>query len=120
MEALEKAVWDELKTVFDPEIPVNIVDLGLVYSCAITPAEGGERVDIRMTLTAPGCPVSQQIKAEIEQKLSKIAGVVATSVEVVFDPPWNPSKMSEAAKLQLGLDFDSGSESGPQGFPILG
>jgi probable FeS assembly SUF system protein SufT len=103
----EDAVWAELRTVFDPEIPVNIVDLGLIYACVITPLqELGNRIDIKMTLTAPGCGMADVLKADVERKLSRLPGVEQVSVEVVFDPPWDSSRISEAAKLQLGLDLD--------------
>jgi len=106
-ELSEKSVRDQLKTVFDPEIPVNIVDLGLVYSCALAAlAEGGTRVDAKMTMTAPGCGMANVLKADVEGKLSRIPGVKEVHVEVVFDPPWTPARMSDAAKLQLGLDTD--------------
>jgi probable FeS assembly SUF system protein SufT len=105
----EEAVWGELKSVFDPEIPVNIVDLGLIYSCAITPLQDfGNRIEIKMTLTAPGCGMAGVLKEDVERKLARLPGVREVSVEVVFDPPWEPGRMSEAAKLQLGLDLDSG------------
>lgn len=103
-EPVEKLVWDRLKTCFDPEIPVNIVDLGLVYRCEVTPvAEGGNKVEARFTLTAPGCGMGDVLKKDIESKLRSIPGVIETDIQVVFDPPWNASLMSEAAKLQLGL-----------------
>jgi probable FeS assembly SUF system protein SufT len=102
----EEAVWRELRTVFDPEIPVNIVDLGLIYSCIITPRESGNRIEIKMTLTAPGCGMSDVLKADVERKLSRLPGVKEVHVEVVFDPPWTPARMSDAAKLQLGFDLD--------------
>jgi probable FeS assembly SUF system protein SufT len=106
----EKLVWDRLKTVFDPEIPVNIVDLGLVYCCQITPAEtGGHRIEIKMSMTAPGCGMGDVLRADIERKLSQLPEVRQVHAEIVFDPPWNPSRMSDAAKLQLGLDLDSSS-----------
>jgi probable FeS assembly SUF system protein SufT len=106
----EKLVWDQLKTVYDPEIPVNIVDLGLVYSCQITPAEtGGQKIDIKMTMTAPGCGMGDVLRADIERKLSQLPEVKEVHAQIVFDPPWNPSRMSDAAKLQLGLDLDSSS-----------
>jgi probable FeS assembly SUF system protein SufT len=114
----EEAVWAELRTVFDPEIPVNIVDLGLIYSCVITPLQqGANRVEIKMTLTAPGCGMADVLKADVERKLSRLPGVGEVSVEVVFEPPWNPGSMSEAAKLQLGFDLDL-SPSTPA-LPIL-
>ena len=106
----EKLVWDRLKTVFDPEIPVNIVDLGLVYSCQITPAEtGGHKIEIKMSMTAPGCGMGDVLRADIERKLSQLPEVRQVRAEIVFDPPWTPSRMSDAAKLQLGLDLDSSS-----------
>jgi probable FeS assembly SUF system protein SufT len=106
----EKLVWDQLKTVFDPEIPVNIVDLGLVYSCVIAPAaDGGNTIDVKMAMTAPGCGMGNVLKADVEGKLARLPDVKRVQVEVVFDPPWNPGRMSEAAKLQLGFDADYGS-----------
>jgi probable FeS assembly SUF system protein SufT len=106
----EKLVWDQLKTVYDPEIPVNIVDLGLIYSCDITHAEDRYKIDVKMTLTAPGCGMADVLRVDVERKLAKLPQVNKVFVEVVFDPPWQPSRMSEAAKLQLGLDLDSASE----------
>ncbi len=101
---VEKDVWEQLKTCYDPEIPVNIVELGLIYSCQITAhPKGGKKVDIVMTLTAPGCGMSTVLKTEIEQKLSRIPGVKEAYVDVTFDPPWNQSLMTEAARLQLGM-----------------
>ena len=101
---LEKLVWDQLKTCFDPEIPVNIVDLGLVYHGQVTPLpEGDNKVDVKFTLTAPGCGMGQVLKADMESKILSLSGVKDVDVEVVFDPPWDPSKMSDAAKLQLGF-----------------
>lgn len=105
--AIEQAVWNELKTVFDPEIPVNIADLGLIYSCEVKPLpDDSRRVEIKMTLTAPGCGMSDVLKADVERKLLRLSTIKEVSVDVVFDPPWNPSLMSEAAKLQLGFDLD--------------
>ena len=120
----EQAVWDELRTVFDPEIPVNIADLGLIYSCAIEALqEGGKRVEIKMTLTAPGCGMADVLKADVEHKLSRVPDVKEVSVEVVFEPPWNPGRMTEAAKLQLGLDLDWSPDWSPgpstSALPIL-
>jgi probable FeS assembly SUF system protein SufT len=101
---VEKDVWAQLKTCYDPEIPVDIVDLGLIYHCDILPhPEGGSKVDVMMTLTAPGCGMSTVLKAEIEQKLSRIPGIREAFVEVTFEPPWNQSLMTEAARLQLGM-----------------
>lgn len=106
----EHLVWDQLKTVFDPEIPVNIVDLGLIYSCTITPIEeGGKTIDVNMSMTAPGCGMGSVLKADVESKLARLPEVKAVNVQIVFDPPWNPGRMSEAAKLQLGFDLDYGN-----------
>lgn len=100
----ERLVWDQLKTCFDPEIPVNIVDLGLVYHCQVTPLpEGGNKVDVKFTLTAPGCGMGQVLKSDMESKILSLSGVKDVGVEVVFDPPWDPSMMSDAAKIQLGF-----------------
>lgn len=113
----ERMVEDQLRTVFDPEIPVNIVDLGLIYACDIAPLEGGQRkIDVKMTMTAPGCGMGNVLKADVEAKLSRLPGVKEVHVEIVLDPPWSPAHMSEAAKLQLGFDLDYGqSESS---FPV--
>lgn len=103
----EQLVWDQLRTVFDPEIPVNLVDLGLIYSCTISSLDaGGNRIDVKMSITAPGCGMGGVLKADVETKLAKLPEVKEVNVEVVFDPPWNPGMMSEAAKLQLGFDMD--------------
>jgi len=110
LEFSEKLVWEQLKTVFDPEIPVNIVDLGLIYSCQITPAEGGgHKVEIKMAMTAPGCGMGDVLRADIERKLTQLPEVKEVHAQIVFDPPWNPGRMSDAAKLQLGLDLDAAS-----------
>ena len=101
----EQLVWDQLRTVYDPEIPVNIVDLGLVYSCNISEDGDVHDIQIAMTMTAPGCGMSQVLKSEVEQKLSSIPAVRQVTVEIVFDPPWTMQRMSEATRLQLGLDF---------------
>lgn len=102
----ENLVWDQLKTVYDPEIPVNIVDLGLIYACDITPLdEGGKKIDVKMSMTAPGCGMGDVLKRDVEVKVARVPEVREVTVEVVFDPPWNPSRMSEAAKLQLGFDL---------------
>ena len=102
--SMEEQVWEQLKSCYDPEIPVNIVDLGLVYLCEAAPLEGGGyRVDIRMTLTAPGCGMGPVLTNDVETKVRNIPGVRETHVELVFDPTWDQSMMSEAAKLQLGM-----------------
>ena len=102
--SVEDLCWDELRTCYDPEIPVNIVDLGLVYKCEVTDrAEGGKRVDVRFTLTAPGCGMGDVLREDIKGKLLGVPGVSEAEVSVLFDPPWNMSMMSDAAKLQLGM-----------------
>lgn len=111
----EKLVWDQLKTVYDPEIPVNVVDLGLIYTCQITPVEGGHKIEINMSMTAPGCGMGDVLRADIERKLSRLPDVKEVHANIVFDPPWHPGRMSEAAKLQLGLDLDSNAP-----FPMYG
>lgn len=103
----EKLVWDQLRTVYDPEIPVNVVDLGLIYACQIAPLAEGNKIDLKMTMTAPGCGMADVLKADIQRKLSGLPSVKETNVEVVFEPAWHPGKMSEAARLQLGLDVES-------------
>ena len=117
----EEMIWQQLKTVRDPEIPVDIVNLGLVYSAAAVAApNGGKRIEVKMSLTAPGCSMSDVIKAEVERKLAQLPEVSEVKVEVVFDPPWNPGMMSEGAKLQLGFDSDYGSApSAPGAFRII-
>ncbi len=97
-------VWAVLATCYDPEIPVNITELGLVYRCEVTqPTVGENHIIIEMTLTAPGCSMGPVMMSEIDQKLKKIPGVSSTDIQLVFDPPWNQALMSEAAKLQLGM-----------------
>jgi len=101
---VEQLVWDQLRTCFDPEIPVNIVDLGLVYHCQVTPVPGGgNRVEVKFTLTAPGCGMGAVLQTDIESKILNVPGVEDVEVEVVFDPPWNQDMMSEVAKLELGM-----------------
>lgn len=100
---LEQQVWTVLKTCYDPEIPVNIVDLGLVYSMEIGPADGGNRVDVKMTLTAPGCGMGASIAADARYKILALPGVSEADVEVVWDPPWNPQMISEEGKQRLGM-----------------
>jgi probable FeS assembly SUF system protein SufT len=115
----EQLVWDELKTIFDPEIPVNVVDLGLIYGCTISDAEeSGHKIDIKMSMTAPGCGMGNVLKADVENKLKRLPDVKAVEVEIVFEPAWGPGRMSEAAKLQLGFDLDFGSESSSD-FPVM-
>jgi probable FeS assembly SUF system protein SufT len=98
--------WDQLKTCYDPEIPVDIVNLGLVYTCEVTPVpeeEGQNKVTVRFTLTAPGCGMGDYLRSDVESKIKGIPGVKETDVQVVFDPPWNQAMMSDAARLQLGM-----------------
>ncbi|HVP66690.1 MAG TPA: putative Fe-S cluster assembly protein SufT [Anaeromyxobacteraceae bacterium] len=100
----EQQVWEALKKVFDPEIPASIVDLGLVYECRAEPlSAGGHRVAIRMTLTAPGCGVAPLILDDVRDRVAKVPGVSEVDVELVFEPPWTPARMSDAARLQLGM-----------------
>jgi probable FeS assembly SUF system protein SufT len=100
---LEDKIWTVLKSCFDPEIPVNIVDLGLVYECHAAPGENGHAVAIKMTLTAAGCGMGPVLVADIEQKVLTIRDVAEVKVALVFDPPWNRNMMSDVAKLQLGM-----------------
>jgi FeS assembly SUF system protein len=100
-QGLEGRVIAALRTVYDPELPVNIYDLGLVYALDVDEAAG--KVQIRMTLTAPGCPVAQTFPATVEQAVEAVDGVNEARVELVWDPPWSKDRMSEAARLDLGL-----------------
>ncbi|HTY87741.1 MAG TPA: putative Fe-S cluster assembly protein SufT [Candidatus Acidoferrum sp.] len=103
-EGLEKQVWEALKTCYDPEIPVNIVDLGLIYDCHLTPVgQDSFKADVKMTLTAPGCGMGPMLAQDVQNKLLALEPVDEANVELVWDPPWNQSMMTEAAKLQLGL-----------------
>ena len=99
-QGLKRQVIAALSTIYDPELPVNIYDLGLIYDLDVD-ADG--RVDIRMTLTAPGCPVAQTFPMLVEQTVTDVKGVASAHVEIVWDPPWDQSRMTEAARLQLGL-----------------
>jgi metal-sulfur cluster biosynthetic enzyme len=101
----EKQVWDALKTCFDPEIPVNIVELGLVYDLVIEPAPGGNsRVRVKMTLTAPGCGMGTVIASDARQKLLYLPGVDDAEVEIVWDPPWHQSMITAEGRKILGMD----------------
>ncbi len=97
---IEAEVIEALRTCFDPEIPVNIYELGLIYDVKVDPSGV---VAIRMTLTSPNCPAAQSLPAEVEAKARAVRGVTEAKVDVVWEPPWEPSKMSEAARLQLGM-----------------
>jgi FeS assembly SUF system protein len=98
--ALEPKIVDAIKTVFDPEIPVNIYELGLIYDILV---DASGVAGVRMTLTAPACPAAQWLPAQVEQKVKAVEGVSDARVDVVFDPPWTKDRMSDAAKLQLGM-----------------
>jgi len=103
-EELEKKVWESLKTCYDPEIPVNIVDLGLIYDCHLTPiGPDNYKADVKMTLTAPGCGMGPVLAQDVQNKLISLEPIDEANVELVWDPPWNQGMMTEAAKLQLGL-----------------
>ena len=100
---IEGAVWEKLKMVFDPEIPVNIVDLGLVYDCAVKDEEGETNVEVKMTLTAPGCGMGPTIAADAQSKILSLDNVANARVDLVWDPPWNQEMISEEGKMKLGL-----------------
>ena len=99
----EHQIWDQLKTCYDPEIPINIVELGLVYNLDISDLNEGKNVNIKMTLTAPGCGMGDVLSSEVEQKVKAIDGVEKVLVEMVWEPQWDKDMMSEAAKLELGV-----------------
>ena len=100
----EKLVWNQLKTCYDPEIPHNIVDLGLVYDCKISPVENetNQKVDIKMTLTAPGCGMGEWLRHDVQKKVMSVPGIKECNVDVVFDPPWDRSMMHPALRRELG------------------
>jgi probable FeS assembly SUF system protein SufT len=101
---VKKLAWDQMRTCFDPEIPINIVDLGLVYECEVSPNPDGTRtIDITMTLTAPGCGMGEVLVQDVKDKVELVPTVARADVELVFDPPWNQTMMSEAARLQTGM-----------------
>ena len=104
-EEVETQVWEQMKTCFDPEIPVNVVDLGLIYDCVVSPVEDKEsyQVLVKMTLTAPGCGMGPVIQQDVQNKIMCIEDVSEADVELVWEPQWNQGMMTEAAKLQLGL-----------------
>ncbi|MEY2537436.1 MAG: hypothetical protein QOG67_1176 [Verrucomicrobiota bacterium] len=100
----EKAVWEQLKQVYDPEIPVNIVDLGLVYDCQLMKKDdGGTKVEVKMTLTAPGCGMGPAIAHDAQSKILSIDGIDEADVQLVWDPPWNQNMISEAGRMKLGM-----------------
>ena len=105
LDIVKQDVWNQLKTCYDPEIPVNIVDLGLVYNCQLTPVEqkNSYRAEVKMTLTAPGCGMGPTLAEDVRKKLMSIAEIEEARVEVVWDPPWSQSMLSEAARLKLGV-----------------
>ena len=105
VEVNEQLIWDQLNTCYDPEIPVNIVELGLIYDLKVTPMKdgGGQRVDIKMTLTAPGCGMGPFIAEDVRQKALSVPGVADARVQLVWEPLWNQNMMSEAARLKLGM-----------------
>lgn len=100
---VEQAVWNQLKTCYDPEIPVNIVDLGLIYSLELKPGESGSSVLVKMTLTAPGCGMGPIIASEARQKILSLEGISDADVELVWEPPWSPDRISEEGKQKLGM-----------------
>src|SRR2546428_5523613 len=105
---LEERVWTTLKTCFDPEIPVNIVDLGLVYDMRIAPEGDGQRVDIKMTLTAPGCGMGTSIAADARLKLLDLPGATGAAVQIAWDPPWDPQMISPEGEERLGMGWRAG------------
>ena len=103
-EDVKKLCWDQMRTCFDPEIPINIVDLGLIYDCNVTANPDGTRtVEISMTLTAPGCGMGEILVEDVKDKVQRIPTVSSARVELTFDPPWSQTMMSEAARLQTGM-----------------
>ena len=103
-EDVEKQVWEQLKTCYDPEIPVNVVDLGLIYDCVVEPlTENSYKVAVKMTLTAPGCGMGPVLQQDAQNKILSLENVDDVTVDLVWDPPWNQSMLTEAARLQLGL-----------------
>jgi probable FeS assembly SUF system protein SufT len=103
-EEVEKLIWQQLRTCYDPEIPVDIVELGLVYECNLSRLpDGARKVEVKMTLTAPGCGMGETLVSDVRAKLEQIPTIAEVDVELVFDPPWNQSMMSEAARLETGM-----------------
>jgi probable FeS assembly SUF system protein SufT len=102
-EDVRQLVWDQMRSCYDPEIPINIVELGLVYSCEIRREDDARVADIKMTLTAPGCGMGEVLVQDVKDKVEMVPTIRRADVELVFDPPWNQSMMSEAARLQTGM-----------------
>ena len=103
--AVETQVWEQLRACFDPEIPVNIVELGLIYGCVVTPlTDGGCKVEVRFTLTAPGCGMGQVLREDIKSKIAGVPGVREVAVDLVWEPPWDQSRISHVAKIELGIE----------------
>jgi probable FeS assembly SUF system protein SufT len=101
---VKNLVWQQMKTCYDPEIPVDIVELGLIYDCELLPAENGKRIaSIKMTLTAPGCGMGETLVQDVREKVELVPTIERADVELVFDPPWSRDMMSEAARLQTGM-----------------
>jgi len=101
---VKNLVWEQMRSCYDPEIPINIVDLGLVYDCEVLPNDDGTRaVQVKMTLTAPGCGMGEVLVQDVKEKVEQIPTIRSVDVELVFDPPWNQSMMSEVARLQTGM-----------------
>jgi probable FeS assembly SUF system protein SufT len=103
LEDVRQLAWEQMRSCYDPEIPINIVELGLVYSCEVSGREGAWDIDVKMTLTAPGCGMGDVLVQDVREKLEVIPTVGKVEVELVFDPPWSQSMMSEAARLQTGM-----------------
>lgn len=100
----ESLLWDQMRNCYDPEIPINIVELGLIYECKVTPLDGGgNRVDVVMTLTAPGCGMGEFLAQDVRSRLAMVPNVTDVNVQLTFDPPWNPEMMSEVARLETGM-----------------
>ena len=103
-EELESVIWQQMKTCYDPEIPINVVDLGLIYRCEVERNDAGQRiVSVDMTLTAPGCGMGEILMEDVREKIEIVPTIERAEVELVFDPPWNQSMMSEEARLEAGL-----------------
>jgi probable FeS assembly SUF system protein SufT len=103
VEDVEALIWSQMRTCYDPEIPINVVELGLIYECNVTKGDDDYLVDVKMTLTAPGCGMGEVLVADVKEKVEIIPTVTRADVELVFDPPWNQSMMSEEARLEAGL-----------------